>query len=52
MKNYHHIYIITILAVTGLLSQTAAPAENSSVKWYTIQEAEKLIKKESTSTFY
>jgi thioredoxin-related protein len=50
MKNSILFILFTILAIT-VNGQTAAPAENSSVKWYTIQEAEKLNGKSQRPIF-
>jgi thioredoxin-related protein len=51
MKNNKDItmkssFIFTLIAILSISasSQGTAPTENSSVKWYTIQEAEKLTK--------
>jgi thioredoxin-related protein len=45
------IIILLTIAVIPAYSQTSAPAENSSVKWYTIQEAEKLTKQNPRPLF-
>jgi thioredoxin-related protein len=50
MKNSIIFILLTILAVPAF-SQTATPSGNSSVKWYTIQEAEKLTKKDPRPLF-
>jgi thioredoxin-related protein len=45
------IFILLALLVIPAQTQTTAPADNSQVKWYTIQEAEKLTKKEPRPIF-
>ncbi len=42
MKSLLIISFVSLLAIPAF-SQAAAPAEGSAVKWYTIQEAEKMI---------
>ena len=45
--------IFTLLTIIGISAgaQNPAPIENSSVKWYTIQEAEKLTKQDPRPLF-
>jgi thioredoxin-related protein len=45
------IIILLSFFVIAAYSQTAPPTENSSVKWYTIQEAEKLTKQDPRPLF-
>jgi thioredoxin-related protein len=47
------VIFFTIFALIAgrALSQTATPTEASAVKWYTIQEAEKLVKKSPRPMF-
>jgi thioredoxin-related protein len=46
-------FIFTLLTIIGMsvYAQSPAPIENSSVKWYTIQEAEKLTKQDPRPLF-
>jgi thioredoxin-related protein len=50
MKNTITFILLTIVGVNAF-SQTATTKENSSVKWYTIQEAEKLTMKDPRPLF-
>jgi thioredoxin-related protein len=50
MKTSIIFILLTILAFQAY-SQTAEPAGNSSVKWYTLQEAEKLTRKDPRPLF-
>ena len=45
--------IFTLLTIIGISAgaQNPAPIENSSVKWYTVQEAEKLTKQDPRPLF-
>jgi thioredoxin-related protein len=50
MKTTIIFIFLTIVGVTAY-SQAATTTENSSIKWYTIQEAEKLTKKDPRPLF-
>ena len=50
MKKIFITIFISLFAVTAYC-QSAAPAEGSAIKWYTIQDVEKLIKQEPRPVF-